>query len=111
MAEGSRDYLELGKWNAICDVCGFKFKSNEIQTRWDGLKVCGTDWEMRHSMDFLRAFPETSNILPYSRPQMDITVMPDVAPSPFEDYVVEGYYDIEGSPAVASDAYVTNLKS
>jgi|SRR5882672_4342785 len=108
--KGPRDYLKLGRWNVICDVCGLKKKSDEIRQRWDGLYVCQEDWEMRHPMDFLRAFPESSNILPFSRPQLDVASFPDVSPSPLEGYVIMGYYDIEGSPAIASDDYVTNLK-
>lgn len=47
-----------GRWSAICDVCGFRFHSDEIKTRWDGLKVCSKDFETRHIADFLRVKQE-----------------------------------------------------
>ncbi len=47
-----------GRWSSICDVCGFRFHSDELYTRWDGLKVCKRDLESRHPIDFLRAKAE-----------------------------------------------------
>lgn len=52
---GHADKLVLGDWNAICDVCGFKYKASQLRDRWDGLKVCKEDWEPRHPQDFIRA--------------------------------------------------------
>ena len=51
---GPHDYLKLGDQNAICDVCGFKYKLSELKQRWDNLLVCDTDFETRHPMDFQR---------------------------------------------------------
>jgi hypothetical protein len=48
------NYLKLGEWNAICDVCGYKFKASMLRKRWDGLMVCNQDYELRHPQDFLR---------------------------------------------------------
>ena len=53
-----RNYYKPGDWNAICQVCGFKFKASELKQRWDNLRVCSHDYEMRHPMDFLRLTPE-----------------------------------------------------
>lgn len=47
----SRTYYKHGDYNAICDVCGFKFKGSQLKKRWDGMRVCEEDWEMRHPMD------------------------------------------------------------
>ena len=52
MIKGPRDYLKIGDYNAICDVCGFKFKFSELRDRWDGFLVCSKDWEPRHPRDF-----------------------------------------------------------
>lgn len=49
-----RNYFKSGVWNANCDVCGRKFKSDQLLPRWDSLMVCKDDWEARHPMDFLR---------------------------------------------------------
>ena len=48
-------YHKKGSWNAICDVCGFEFKSHELKQRWDGMRVCKEDWEARHPSDFQRS--------------------------------------------------------
>lgn len=48
-----------GTWRAICDVCGFEFPSNEIKDRWDGLKVCPKDWEIKHPQLSIRVRAET----------------------------------------------------
>lgn len=47
-------YFKSGAWNALCDVCGFKFKSTEMCKRWDGLMVCQADWEADHPQKYLR---------------------------------------------------------
>jgi len=56
-----------GCWNAICDVCGFEFKSDKLKERWDGLMVCREDWETRHPQDFVR--PVKESVIPWSRPE------------------------------------------
>jgi hypothetical protein len=63
---GRADYLKLGDWNAICDVCGFKFKASQLLLRWDGLRTCSRDWEIRNPLDFLRMPVETTSP-PWSR--------------------------------------------
>ncbi len=59
-----------GGYNVICDVCGFKFKNCDIQERWDGLKVCPDDYEVRHVSDFFRVDGEDPSV-PWSRPDDD----------------------------------------
>lgn len=57
-----------GRWSAICDICGFRFHSDALRDRWDGLKVCRKDWEARHPQDFIKAHKE--NITPpWTRPE------------------------------------------
>lgn len=65
---GHADYLKVGEWNCICDVCGFKFKSGMLQKRWDGLMVCKSDYELRHPQDFLRV-PKEKVSPPWARPE------------------------------------------
>lgn len=50
-------WWKSGEWNAICDVCGQKFKNTELKARWDGLMTCSKDWEVRHPQDLIRAIP------------------------------------------------------
>lgn len=58
-------YYKAGTWNVICQVCGRKYKSDQIRKRWDGLLVCDEDYENRHILDFLRAHPEMGSV-PYA---------------------------------------------
>lgn len=60
-------YYKPGCWNAICDVCGFTYKSDQLRKRWDGLMVCSKDYEMRHPMDFLKV-PTDDPSVPWTRP-------------------------------------------
>lgn len=57
-----------GNWNAICDVCGFKFKATDLKQRWDGLMVDSACWEMRHPQELIRPIPD-QNKLPWTRPE------------------------------------------
>ena len=57
-----------GTWKVVCDVCGFWFASDKIKDRWDGLKVCHKDWEIKHPQLTIKVFPETI-VPPFSRPE------------------------------------------
>lgn len=61
-------YYKPGAWNAICDVCGFKYKSDELRKRWDGMMVCKKDFEVKHPTLFQRSRKEKSGV-PWSRPE------------------------------------------
>jgi hypothetical protein len=52
---------------AICDVCGFRYKHEDLRERWDGQMVCDADFETRHPQEFVRAVPDQKP-LPWSRP-------------------------------------------
>ncbi len=57
-----------GQWNAICDVCGFEFKSGQLRKDWRGLMVCSKDFETRHPSDLIRI--RTKEQLPdWTRPE------------------------------------------
>lgn len=55
------------EYNALCDVCGFKFKASQLKKRWDGFMVCNDDWEPRNILDFYRTRSD-AHILPFTRP-------------------------------------------
>lgn len=63
-----QNYLKLGDWNTICDVCGLKFKASELKKDWRGLMVCSNDFEMRHPQDFLRVRGDVPSV-PWTRPE------------------------------------------
>lgn len=67
----------MGAWNVTCQVCGFRYKSDEIRHRWDGVIVCHPCWEPRHPQELVRKHKETSSDLPFVSPEID---GPSVAP-------------------------------
>lgn len=62
--------LILGDHNAICDVCGWKFKASDLRKRWDNAMVCGEDYEERHPMDFFRGRPDDQSV-EWNRPDSE----------------------------------------
>lgn len=65
-----KTYFKKGAWNAICDVCGFQFKSTEMRERWDGMMVCHDDYETRHPMDLYK--PNLDEHYPeWTRPEQE----------------------------------------
>lgn len=54
MSYVSNNYFKSGSWNVICDVCGVRYKADEVKKRWDGLIVCAEDWEADHPQKYLR---------------------------------------------------------
>lgn len=71
----SRPRLEWGTWNAVCDVCGFRYKANEMKKRWDNLMVCPTDYELRNPQDLIRVRGDNPSV-PWARPENDDTHIP-----------------------------------
>ena len=66
------NYYKRGDYNAICDVCGFKFKASEMRKTWKGLYVCHDDYEPRQPQDFLRARTDKQSV-PWARVEPDDT--------------------------------------
>lgn len=59
---------EPGKWNAICDRCGWKMKNTELRLEWTGLRVCGKCLDHRHPQDFVKGRADRQ-APPWSRPE------------------------------------------
>lgn len=55
-------YLKRGTWNAVCDVCGFVFKSDQLIKTWNGLYVCKDDYEPRHPQDFVKGVKDDQSV-------------------------------------------------
>jgi len=53
---------KAGNWNAICDVCSFKFKASEMKKRWDGLMVCEKDFELDHPQKYLKVREDRTSV-------------------------------------------------
>lgn len=61
-------YYKQGDWNAICALCGFKYKASEL--RWNNQiqdYVCKYDWEQRHPQERLRPTEDDQSV-PWTRP-------------------------------------------
>ena len=65
---GKADYYKHGDYNAICDVCGFKYMASQLRKRWDNLMVCEGDFEPRQPQDFVRGVADNMSV-PWSRPE------------------------------------------
>lgn len=75
-------FWDQGNWNTICDCCGLKRKSNQLQERWDGFMVCKPElypgcWEPRHPQDMIRPIREESGV-PWTRPESNDNFAPAV---------------------------------
>ena len=57
---------DRGDWDAICDVCGRKFKASKLKMRWDGIMACPQDWEPRQPQDFVRGVADPQ-LVPWVR--------------------------------------------
>lgn len=66
----SKPYYKKGTYNAVCDICGFEYKADEMRKNWKGLYVCKKDFETRHPQDYLRARIERIDV-PWSRPEAE----------------------------------------
>ena len=64
----TQSYYKHGEWSAICDTCGWKFKSSELRETWDHRMVCKDDWEPRHPSDYLRGRADKTQV-PYVSPE------------------------------------------
>lgn len=61
-------YYKHGDWNAICALCGGKFKASQL--RWNSQIqdwVCKDDWEQRHPQERLKAHEDDQSV-PWTRP-------------------------------------------
>lgn len=63
---------DSGDWNAICDICGFKFKASQLVENWKKQKVCKDDWEPMHPQLFLRPRKEKTAVA-WARPDEVVT--------------------------------------
>lgn len=70
-----KTYAKKGDWNAICDVCGFKFKASQLKERWDGLMVCKEDWERRHPSDYYKGPIGEESKVAWTRPEPTDTLV------------------------------------
>lgn len=70
-----------GTYNAICDVCGLKYKATDMRKRWDGAYVCNNDFEPRHPQE-LQRLTTTEKPPEWTRPDSvdSYTIVPLILP-------------------------------
>lgn len=66
-------WWKSGSWNTICDICGFKFKSEELRYTGDvgsraGYMACKSCYDPPHPQEFIRPIQD-QNRLPWTRPE------------------------------------------
>lgn len=76
---GHADYAKRGDYNAICDICGFKYKASELKLDWKNAFSCPECWEPRHPQDFLRGVPD-KQFVPIARPEGPDVNIGDITP-------------------------------
>ena len=64
----SDNVYKQGDWNAICDICGFKFKASQLRRDYDGRMVCREDWSPKHPQRDLRSVRDDQSV-PWTRPE------------------------------------------
>ena len=89
-----RNYYKPGTWNCLCDICGFKFKADQLRKRWDGLMVCSRDFEPRHPADLIRV-PKESTGVAWTRPEPTDTFI--VVTEPLMDELNVWMYTEDGN--------------
>ncbi len=67
LAKGPKDFFRHGTWNARCDECYKKCKSDEMLLRWDNCYVCHECYEIRNPQDFVKGIPDGQSP-PWTRP-------------------------------------------
>ena len=84
---GQSDYFKPGSHNAICDICGFKFKAEQLRRTWDGYMACTVNkcWNPRQPQDYVRGVLDNQSV-EISRPEAADTFTADAeALEPWED--------------------------
>jgi hypothetical protein len=61
---GRSDYLKLGSHNALCDICGQKFKIEQLFRTWDGYMACRINgcYNPRQPQDFVRGVLDNQSV-------------------------------------------------
>jgi len=61
-------YYAKGQHEAICDRCGFKYKSGQLKKEWTGFYVCRDCFETRHPQDFAKGIKDDPSV-EWTRPE------------------------------------------
>jgi hypothetical protein len=111
--KGHADYLALGDWNAICSVCGRKYKASEMVKLPEGIGgpwgggtyVCKRDWRPRQPQDFVRGIPDKM-APPWTQAPTDSYALEVIHPEADADGAAEVDIDVCGSYSGAAPVIV-----
>ena len=108
---GQADFLRVGDYNAICDVCGRKFKFSRLRQKWDNTWACEQDWEPRQPQDYLKGIKDNMSV-PLSRPDPPNLFIQDVTvteiPNIFLSFIINKLKSLAVS--VTSVCSITPIK-
>lgn len=82
-----------GDWKAICDRCGREFMASQLRKTYDGLMVCGPDWEPQHPQELIRTRTREGQPPPWTRPEApdhETLACTPASRSPYPDYAIPG---------------------
>lgn len=71
---GKADFWEPHTWNAVCSICGKKYKANDLERNWQGLYRCHECNEPRQPQDFVRSVPDVMSV-PWAQKPLDSFVL------------------------------------
>lgn len=81
-----KSWYDRGSWSTICDVCGRKFRAQDLKLRWDNLMTCSQDWEPRQPQDFVRGVADYQAPV-WTRPEQSDQFVEDF----LQSQLVNGY--------------------
>ena len=58
----------------LCDICGQRFRLNQLKKQWNGLRVCPQDYSEKHPQLQPRHKPADPQALRDPRPDTDLEV-------------------------------------
>ena len=107
---GQADFLRVGDYNAICDVCGRKFKFSRLRQKWDNTWACEQDWEPRQPQDYLKGIKDNMSV-PLSRPDPPTLFLQDEIVTESPVITLSFIKALLKSLAVSVSSLVTILKT
>ena len=114
------DRYVKGAWNALCDLCHFKYKSYELKPgidRQQGLMLCKDCWDEPQPQDHLRVRPDRQEV-PWTRPEPTDTFLTDTTTAslglaPIAGIAIAGLAVVGTPPGVSSvdDSFTNPLQT
>lgn len=63
------NHYKEGSHNVICDLCGKKYKNDQMRPTWNGFMACPNDWYPKPVNEMPRPIFNDSRPVPNSRPR------------------------------------------